>query len=42
MKRARRPHFEREARIMAWLLPAIVIVGVVAGFVVQALHRAAG
>jgi hypothetical protein len=36
----RRPnHFEREAWIMALLLPAIIVIGVVAGIVVQELGR---
>jgi hypothetical protein len=38
MKKKRLPHFEREAWIMGLLLPAIVVVGVVAGIVVQHLR----
>jgi len=40
MKKKRLQHFEREAWIMGLLLPAIVVVGVVAGFVVRSLQHA--
>ena len=40
MKKKRLPHFEREAWIMGLLLPAIVIIGVVASAVVQSLRHA--
>jgi uncharacterized membrane protein len=40
MKRTRTPRFQLEAWIMALLLPAIVIIGVVAGIVVQYLGHA--
>jgi hypothetical protein len=38
MKNTRMPHFEREAWIMASLTLAIVVIGVVAGVVVQGLR----
>lgn len=40
MKKKRVLHFEREAWIMALLLPAIVIIGLVAGMLVQSLRHA--
>jgi uncharacterized membrane protein len=40
MRKKRVLHFEREAWIMALLLPAIVIIGIVAGVVVQSLQHA--
>jgi uncharacterized membrane protein YcjF (UPF0283 family) len=38
MKR-RRNHFEREAWIMAAIVPAIIVIGVIVGIVVQELAR---
>jgi hypothetical protein len=37
MKKKRMPHFEREARIMASLTLAIVIIGIAVGIVVQGM-----
>jgi hypothetical protein len=34
-----RDHHRREAWIMALLLPAIVIIGTIAGFIMPWLHR---